>query len=151
MKARRVITWVGAGVCLTLVGLWCSSFVWWVQVYHVRGRVQRNVSSLRGALWIGPMAANMPGPGGFRFHGGRYTAADGQETAWWVRRRGGYVVVPYWMLLVAPSAGTVWMFLRPRRFGPGRCAGCGYDLSGLSAACPECGRGICATDHRFGA
>ena len=41
-------------------------------------------------MWIGPTASDRP-DSGLRFHGARYTAADGQAAAWWIGRRGGYV------------------------------------------------------------
>ncbi len=49
----------------------------------------------------------------------------------------GVYAAAWWVLLVAP--GEVRRALRRRR---GRCASCGYDLSGLpgGTTCPECGR-----------
>ncbi len=40
-----------------------------------------------------------------------------------------------WVLLAAPGVVVRW-----RRRRRGRCAACGYDLTGLDA-CPECGGG----------
>jgi hypothetical protein len=107
---------------------------------------------MRGALWIGPTAAGMPDPSGFRLYGGRFTAADGQPAYWWFHANvAGYLVIPYWMLLLVPASVTGWIFWREaRRFGPGACASCGYDLSGLSGACPECGGAIHAHPPRPG-
>ena len=54
------------------------------------------------------------------------------------------VVVPYWApcaaFAVLPAAwGIRWMRGR-RRFGPGLCPRCGYDLRATPEKCPECGR-----------
>jgi hypothetical protein len=52
--------------------------------------------------------------------------------------------LPLWIPLVlvaTPTGFSLWLARRPR--GPGRCAGCGYDLTGnQSGHCPECGRRV---------
>lgn len=53
------------------------------------------------------------------------------------------VWVPLWPLIVGASVitGFIWWRRRMRPFTRGRCDGCGYSLTGLTAgaACPECG------------
>jgi hypothetical protein len=46
--------------------------------------------------------------------------------------------------LAAPAPLALWVWWRVRRrFEPGLCTGCGYDLAGLrTGVCPECGRSI---------
>ncbi len=46
---------------------------------------------------------------------------------------------------VAFAVGMVAHFWRHRRFPPGHCSRCGYDLTGnVSGKCPECGAAILA-------
>jgi hypothetical protein len=57
------------------------------------------------------------------------------------------VVIPYWAVAVCLSAWPGWRVVgvirrRRRRAGPGRCAGCGYDLRATPSRCPECGRDV---------
>ena len=53
----------------------------------------------------------------------------------------GIVSVPLWMPLLAVSIPTAYLFwLDRRRFPPGHCQRCGYDLTGnVSGRCSECG------------
>src|SRR5262245_34769793 len=67
--------------------------------------------------------------------------------AWWSQEatHGSLATlsVPYWLLLAALSPVAIWFTrsaCRRRRFGPGLCDGCGYDLRSGHARCPECGK-----------
>lgn len=51
------------------------------------------------------------------------------------------LLLPLWTVLVALAFPTAILFYRDRRFPPGHCQRCGYDLTGnVSGVCPECGR-----------
>jgi hypothetical protein len=54
------------------------------------------------------------------------------------------LAIPLWASFCVLLVPTIWLFYRDRRrvrwSREGRCVGCGYDLSGVSGKCPECGR-----------
>lgn len=56
------------------------------------------------------------------------------------------VFVPLWVWSVALPIVAVWTFIwSRRRYGPGCCGGCGYDVRGIAGErCPECGRPVSA-------
>ena len=75
-------------------------------------------------------------PGGFYFLD-RYEVRGNSSVTFVTRTR-----FPYWAsaLLALPGALILWRQLRARRrFGPGRCMKCGYDLRATPDRCPECG------------
>jgi hypothetical protein len=48
--------------------------------------------------------------------------------------------LPYWLPVgVAAAFVVIWIRRRFRRFGPGQCRKCGYDLRATPERCPECG------------
>ena len=53
------------------------------------------------------------------------------------------LTLPDWLLVAAAAAFPALRLRRQLRasvYGPGQCAGCGYDLRATPAQCPECGR-----------
>lgn len=51
--------------------------------------------------------------------------------------------VPTWMPFVLCAIITIVAFRRSRRYPPGHCQSCGYDLTGnVSGRCPECGDAV---------
>jgi hypothetical protein len=51
--------------------------------------------------------------------------------------------------VLCASSAAIWLFVRKRRYGPGRCAACGYPV-GLSDMCTECGRPVGAQGGSHG-
>ncbi len=59
----------------------------------------------------------------------------------WRHLLGVTLNLPLWTLFLLVAAPTAFLWrLEPRRFPPGHCRKCGYDLRGnVSGRCPECG------------
>ena len=55
----------------------------------------------------------------------------------------GIWVVPVWIALLALLVPTTIAWIKCRRYPPGHCQRCGYDLTGnVSGTCPECGTAV---------
>ena len=73
----------------------------------------------------------------------------GWRTRYWPRRDPPLVtmtniavVIPYWQIALIGAAlptGRMVSWARRRRYAPGRCPACGYDLRATPDRCPECG------------
>ncbi|MFN0012625.1 MAG: hypothetical protein ACKVS8_13385 [Phycisphaerales bacterium] len=82
----------------------------------------------RAAIWGVCLAAVLPGAVHYRLS---------WSGSWYIHK----VVVSQLLWTAIILAPFVWFLLRPALTrGPGMCARCGYDLTGLSGwTCPECG------------
>ena len=57
--------------------------------------------------------------------------------------RVGIWVVPVWIALLALLVPTTIAWIKCRRYPPGGCQRCGYNLTGnVSGTCPECGTAV---------
>ena len=53
------------------------------------------------------------------------------------------LALPLWIPLLLIGAPTVILWRNDRRYPPGHCRKCGYNLTGnVSGICPECGTPI---------
>ncbi len=136
-KLRRIGKWVGLVVVLMVVKAEVLSFT----RQHVIIS-QDPVGRTRCVLYRGSFTVFV-GDDGRAWHG-----REREPLQWWFRtefaRDGGlsWVEFPLWLLPLASALPTAWLWWRDcRDKGPGHCAKCGYDLTGLAAGavCPECG------------
>jgi len=105
------------------------------------GRASVGVS--HGALWLDEI--NTPDRGGGWF----FVENKATYFIWWRRPRWlrwtkSTLIIPLWipMIIVAMPCAVAW-WQAFRRFAPGCCTQCGYDLTGLpEPRCPECGTGF---------
>jgi len=79
---------------------------------------------------------------GFWFCPAGFIDASGLGTP--VRASAWLFGIPDWAIALLAALLPLSMirarFVQRRRISAGRCAGCGYDLRGVSGRCPECGR-----------
>lgn len=83
-----------------------------------------------------------------RIHIGAAESSKSKEPYWWMRapiNKGQVPIppIPFWMILLvlAPWPLMALYSWFNRRYPPGHCPACGYDLRGSpSGVCPECGR-----------
>lgn len=60
-----------------------------------------------------------------------------------------FIIGSLWHIIVAGTL-IIWGLHANRRFAPGRCTSCGYDIRGLAPdapACPECGQPLITTTN----
>jgi hypothetical protein len=156
-RARRAAKWAGAVLCVLIFVAWFASRWSNAVLRHVSKNETRMVVLSGGRTAITWLAKG-PIPGlyseGWSIDGGR---TDPRWVGWdWMPERGtwlglhpgaGETVLPLYIPFALLAVPTAWLFyLDRRRFAPGRCQRCGYDLAGLApgAVCPECGKGAVA-------
>jgi len=149
-RTRRVLKWVGLGVCLVFL-------IWW-PISHRRGVGWQRAYPDRN--WLGARKGKcfrisvgqvvfVAGTTGLGYRTGFYSfrvimPCRLRYRLWpyYCNSRGGwYLSIPLWCFIVVaglPAACLSWR--DHHRFPPGHCQKCGYDLTGnVSGRCPECG------------
>ena len=143
-----MLKWGGTVVCVSVAVAWIGSTFLFVRVPYRKdaavGLRGGGVILLRGRSEVGgPMVLTVRRETGYGF--GLHGPYWGSST--W--RAGGTTSLrwyPLWpaLLTVGPPTAFLWgidWWIGRRRFPPGHCQKCGYDLTGnVSGRCPECGK-----------
>ncbi len=132
-RKRRNVKWVGVAACALLLCGWIGTF------FSAFGYQTKTVvvDLAVGCFELVSYPNGMPTQGWF--------AAWQPYEAYWLPRItygtiGTHFFVPLWIPLVVVAAATILAFRHDRRFGPGDCQECGYDLrDDFTTGCPECG------------
>ncbi len=136
-RMRRGVKWVGVAACAFLLCGWIGTF-WSAFGYQARTVV---VNLSVGCIEVSVYPNGMPTQGWF-------AAWQPYEARWLPRlihgrfktSRTTHLFVPLWVPLLVVGAATILAFRHDRRFAPGHCRTCGYNLRGAEhAVCPECG------------
>jgi len=152
-RTRRVLKWIGTLLC----ALVCAAFavsLRYTFVFELRRDL--GVAQRAGIIMFRWPHPNMPRGGSPRldvitlrtpplvFWMPRYRAPKDHGPLPMVssmsRYTGGSLSIPHWLILLVLAIPTVMFWQADRPKPEGRCAGCGYDLTGnVSGICPECG------------
>jgi hypothetical protein len=144
-RCRAVMKWMGAGVAALLLGTWFASR--WATPVFMRENAHYAVFEIWhgrfGVLWLRGSLDPSPGPGWHLYTEARTPGWD-WDLQWSADAHSCLVLVPLYIPFTLLALPTAFLFHRDRRSvrwpREGRCVGCGYDLSGVSGKCPECGR-----------
>jgi len=127
---RRVVMWTARVVLVVSVAGWVASLHYWEWNAGPRAIVRLAVGELRvlgGEEKATRWRDKVTGVQVLRFPSG---------TSW-------EVVLPLWIPTAAATSAhvaTYFVSRRSRRWRcAGRCSACGYDLTGITGPCPECG------------
>ena len=141
-RTRRVLKWVGTVLCT----LFAATFLLcpWVELgFSGKTGFVGLLDGLVGASWGHP-----PSYLGRGWLWGTTSRPSIDGFTWWPSAQfsttRGHVALPPWMLLVIVALPTCFLwYMDRRRFAPGHCQKCGYNLTGnVSGRCPECGSKI---------
>ena len=144
-RRRRWLKWAGTLLTIMLLVVYATSvacLVFWVKHSH----------DMAFGIAVGDMFIMWHDPTYMEETPRSVISARGNaKWQWWFsqmgsrRSRTGYIIIPLWLptlICVIPTAILWWKDRRPAK---GRCAQCGYDLTGnLSGTCPECGKAVLA-------
>jgi hypothetical protein len=145
LRRRAAMKWAGVVLCAVMLVSWGASRWFLINITNV-GEYSTLAQLSAGEVsvtWFQGRARHWPGPG-WHIEGERRIPEWRWKVRWSTELRIQQIAVPLYLPLAVLALPTVWLFYRDRRSvrwsREGRCAGCGYDLSGVSGKCPECGR-----------
>jgi hypothetical protein len=154
-RYRSVMKWIGVALCaLTLVGwkltaetgvgieCWTTRTEWEVSIHggvlELSRRYAHYWDTLSGWGYTWDITSSAPSR---RYVPSLTRFSKGSRTDYWL-------YVPLYIPLALIAVPSAWLFYRDQRAScrarAGCCVGCGYDLSGVSTKCPECGRSVSA-------
>ena len=144
-RVEHVVKWTASLLCaVTMVGF-CASFVWTIE-YYVAG-FRFNLGIGPGVVHIALRKTSLPPPSALPWYDADVFWTQDTDWEWYLLpERGGnrtwdYISIPMWILFVITALPTTVLWFRDRRrYTPGYCQRCGYNLTGnVSGRCPECG------------
>lgn len=144
-RGRQWARWfVTVAFALVVVALVCSR---WVNATCIRQGFPYGIELIGGELVL--YVNNWP-RSDWRVIGlvqGHVTFAEYPFISWWPEiewtSEFKTIIIPLWIPSVLLGALTLVLWRRTRRFPPGQCRRCGYNLTGnVSGVCPECGQRV---------
>jgi hypothetical protein len=141
---RRIGKWTCLALTIAIIVLWLASTRWLMVGSFGK-------SSMRLFVWPGSISIvrweiPITRPG-WHIWGDNPT----YPTKWTPSMRGSTagrfeLLLPMWMPLLLTAGASAWLFWQDRRrYLPGHCRACGYNLTGnTSGKCSECGEPIVA-------
>jgi predicted Zn-ribbon and HTH transcriptional regulator len=159
-RSRSIGKWGGLTLCLTIVVAFVMSFVWiprcdwqtsgyWGDLLLDRGIVYFYAEASPKGLSV-----HHPGPAKARLA----MVWIGDEWYWPGPKKCfctlvchlslSYFACSLSILLLVGALPTAFLWYRDRRYPPGHCQTCGYDLTGNeTGTCPECGARLSIEEH----
>ena len=160
-RVRRVLKWAGLVGCVALVVVWIVSQFgmvyinpsWAFTLSTNRVGVSCSYSDIPPDLpssgqpslirWRSLADVSSPPFPFYRWIGQKTLSTDYDETGIDYLGTIWYLFVPFWCPLVLLAIPTYILWRRDRKYPPGYCQECAYDLTGnVSGVCPECGTKI---------
>ncbi len=137
-RTRRALKWIATGLCVIIVVIWLVSTHWTISYTATARGYGVSLGSLELVDITHPEVVR----GWLVFRHPKQGLIHWPRTvhASW----GTSTMVPLWLFFVpvALPTATLW-WLDRRRYPPGHCQKCGYDLTGnVSGRCPECGSSL---------
>ncbi|MEE9297239.1 MAG: hypothetical protein V3W34_20045 [Phycisphaerae bacterium] len=140
-RTRRILKWAGLAACLLIAAAWVGSI--FAGVVCQVGKVDFAVGL--GFVGYSSYAAPRGAPRVELIWFTQGVAPRWEQMTWlpeWSSSGPGILAVwiPLWIPLLIVATPTFIAWRLDRRYPPGHCQRCGYDLTGnVSGRCPECG------------